>query len=130
VKDTRVVPESERWPMRAAPPAYVNVTSLNTHSPHSSPSNGWIVPEGSSSLPKTFPRKGGTTGSIPVFTTPLDCANVDVWLPESIRNSNTLQIPATNDPNATVTLDIHPPVTGQYADCSEWHYHYGNPPRL
>jgi hypothetical protein len=92
----------ERWPMRAAPPAYVSVTSLNTHSPHSNPSNGWIPPV-TDNVPIVMPRKGGTTGSTPVINTPtpLDweggtCARVDVWLPESMKNSTALAIPAAS----------------------------------
>jgi hypothetical protein len=54
------------------------------------------------------------------------CAKVDVWFPESMRNVQ--QAPTMNDPNATVTFDITPPLRQTNEECSVWVYHYGDPP--
>ena len=129
LKVTRVVPENLGFTSLEAPPAYVNVTSVNEHSSQFKPSNCCSPPLKAVPVNTAF-CNGGTVGSAPGKTACFgNCASVDVWLPESMRNSSTLQTPALNDPNAAVTLDITPPQSGKAATCSVWHYHYGTPPQ-
>jgi hypothetical protein len=111
---------------RKAPPPYVTVGAAMLHLSQLIPSSGCKSP---AMVPSKRRRpKGGTTGSAPEITKLGACARVDVWLPESMRNSSTLQTPAINDPNASVTLNIKPPLEGERGDCTVWRYHYGDPP--
>jgi hypothetical protein len=97
-----------------APPAYVNTGAVMEQPSQSIPSSAWTPP------PMVPPTKrlvaGGTTGSAPSMTTPRPgtawpaCTRVDVWESESIRNTE--QTPTINDPNASITLDIKPPLEG------------------
>ena len=56
------------------------------------------------------------------------CAEIDVWLPESMRNNRVLQAPTINDPNATVTLDVRPPVSNSSGNCATLCHNYDNLP--
>jgi hypothetical protein len=109
-KFNRMVPENSGSMSRAAPPPYVNVTSPNVHCSQFNPSKG--CSRASRPMPDISGPRGGTVGSAPVAPIPMrgPCANIDVWLPKSMKNSSTLEVPATNDPNATVILDIRPPL--------------------
>ncbi len=111
-----------------APPPYVNETLLKTQSVQSTPSNCCTRPD-HVALEK-WRLAGGTVGTSADTSTPpgppRTCANVDVWLPESMRNIT--EAPTINDPNASIILDIKPPLEGERGDCAVWVYHYGNPP--
>ena len=50
-----------------------------------------------------------------------DCAQVDVWIPESMAKADSA--PTLNDPNASITLDITPSKSETSA-CSLLKYHY------
>lgn len=105
---------------RNAPPAYVNRSAAKTQPSQPIPSNGWTPPK----IPPPWsggPR-GGTTGSAPemsTFTWPA-CTRVDVWMSEDAMNAE--EAPTINDPNASATLIITPPLKGK-SNCVEWVYH-------
>lgn len=124
VKTTLVVPENRQFSKWYAPPPYVSVTLSNVHSLQFRPSNCC------GSVPKwlsltSIDDKGGTTGIASGRPKP-DCARIDVWLPESMKNMQ--KAPTTNDSNASIVFDIPPPKDGKGNDCAVSYYHYGTPP--
>ena len=63
--------------------------------------------------------------SVPVWAASARCRTVDVWLP----SKDVTKTPSANDPNASVTLRITPPLSGEAGDCTVWKYHYGVRPK-
>src|SRR6266436_8189756 len=120
---TRTGPEKEKLVNRYAPPEYSKVTFSKVQSAQSMPSKGCVKPD--TPICENFPRRGGTTGSPPALTPIMregSCANVDVWFPWSIKEAQ--QAPTINDPNASVILDINPPLEDSGRDCAVWAFHY------
>jgi hypothetical protein len=118
------------------PPPYVSTLAVTVHPSHEKPSSCCTLPPTFDPCPKNC--NGGTTGIAPGMDIVEGgsvgacedcwnaCTRVNVWLPESAKNMQ--QAPTTNDPNASVTLDIRSPLDGERGDCAVWTYHYGNPP--
>src|ERR1700693_6354573 len=133
-KVSRIVPENLGLVIRTGPPPYVKSTFLNVQSSHANPSKGCCPFAMPTPLltPPVSARTTGANAGLVATNPPLggSCAETDVWLPESMKNSNILELkdPTINETNATVTLDIHPPLHEQSSACSTWHYHYGKPP--
>ena len=114
----------EQFTHRNAPPAYVSVVAPMVHVSQFIPSSGWMAPR------KVLARKSGPIAGMVGSLFPRDkaccaCTKVDVWM-NGI--SNIEQAPTINDANASITLDIKPPLNGERGDCAVWVYHYGNPP--
>lgn len=126
-KTTRIGVEIEALTRLKAPPEYSNVTFLKTQSLQSNPSSGWMTFINDDEE-TTLPRNEGNVGSAPSKTIPLwadaGCTRIDVWFP----NKNITKAPTINDPNATVILDITPPLENKESDCVIYYYHYGDPP--
>ena len=113
----RILPLNVGFTNAKAPPEYSKVTFVKEQLAHSKPSKGWMTPENEDPM-NWLPRSGGTTGADPSLTTPrmpdegeetAGCARIEVWLPK--RNTNIIESLTTRDPNATVTLDITPPLS-------------------
>jgi hypothetical protein len=150
MRTTRVTPEKRAFCKLYAPPLYSKVTPSKTQPSQSNPSNSCLTP-----LIEPVQYRGPSAtealGSAPNILFPLTsggpsrwkfvnwqgrcagkdcaggdvtCAIIDVWLPKS----DMLQAPTMNDSNATVTLDITPPVSGNPGKCAIWKYHYGEAP--
>ena len=106
-----------------APPPYLKVTLTNFSPLVSSPSTGYSVFATVPWPPTTIWRSGGTTGTAPETATKpwanTDCGDVDVWFPQK----NMTTAPSVNDPNATVTIRISPPLNDD-SNCRTWRYHY------
>lgn len=112
---------------RKAPPAYVKETADIVQPVQSIPSRDWTSPV--IEPPSQWTRAAGTTGSAPSIFRPVPwsaCTKVDVW--QSWSATNDIETPTMKDPNASVTLDITPPLEGNGGNCAVWVYHYGKPP--
>ena len=107
---TRMGPEKEKLVSVNAPPEYCKVTSENLHPSQSRPSIACSEPL--TLLLVMCGPSPGTTGSlsrlIPWCSGSRVCARTDVWVPETM--SHDAKDPRINDPNASVTLDITPPL--------------------
>lgn len=147
LKSMRNMPCTDGCTKEMGPPEYVKRTLLKVQSVQSKPSSDWPtslnvyrskrgnsnierkagsapstwIPTGSwLKLPPLMTDRGGVRGGA--------CASVDVWIPRSMNNTDVLQTPSANDPNAIVTLDITPPAKGKGGNCSVWVYHSGKAP--
>jgi len=125
--------EMEQPTQRKKPPAYVTVDAFMLQGrSQETPSSCCTVPPKSlpdSSITHSNPDNSGSArGFVTPFRNPpwAACTRVDVWLPE--ESSNALETPAANDSNATVSLDITPPLEGNQGDCSLFVHSYGKPP--
>lgn len=122
------------------PPPYTNVTSLNEQLSQWSPSSCCLVLENDSSRKVIFPNPGtvGISSDISMADPPEDvggdgssanaegeCTTVEVW---GLPNTSMNEMPAANDPNAIITLDINPPKKKTNSDCTVWHRREGVPP--
>lgn len=132
----------------SAPPAYVTSIASTTHPRQFMPSSACVITFPITVIPLTGDIwRGGTCGSTPSSNIAVpatkgwgfsaagglwgaalvwaksDCVTVDVWDPKKYIQ----QAPNTNDPNASVTLDITRPPSGK-SNCTIWRWHSEAPP--
>ena len=139
LNSTRIGPETVNWARLKFPPLYFSVAPVKEQRIHSSPSTP--ISDGAPPTPKLSKwfAIGGIAGiGTPAILAPKGpdgagpgagagaCAKVDVWLPEAMKNMQSM--PATNDIADSVTLDITPPSEGSTGDCAVWVYHFGTSP--